>query len=181
MKSVPKNILKKAKNIKLIAMDVDGVLTGGEIIVFDSGEEIKIWDVRDRFAFYFIKLASADIKFAWITGRETKQVSDRAKEIGIDFLYQGCMWKKDALNEIILKLGLKPAEVAYLGDDIVDIPCLRLAGFAVAPKDAPVEIRNEADYVSKAAGGKGVLREVVEIVLEAKGLWKKVLYHYLSR
>lgn len=176
---MPKNIKKIAKEIKLIATDVDGVLTSGEIIILHSGEEVKIWDVRDRYAFSAAKKADAEIKFAWITGRKSKQVELRAKEIGINFLYQECMNKKEALIEICAKLKILPKNVLYIGDDIVDLPALRFAGIAVAPADAFNEVKKHADIVTKKAGGKGVLREAVDIVLRAKGLWHKANAKYL--
>jgi len=176
---MPKNIKLLAKEIKLIASDIDGVLTAGEIIILHSGEEIKIWDVRDRYAFSAAKKADSGIKFAWITGRKSKQVQLRAKEIGIDFLYQECMNKKEALIEICSKLKILPTNVLYIGDDIVDLPALRFAGIAVAPADAFAEVKKQADIVTKKAGGKGVLREVVDIVLRAQGLWHKANAEYL--
>ena len=96
---ISKRIVAKAKKIKLIAMDVDGVLTGGEIIVLESGEEVKFWNVKDRFGFHLLRLSGAPIRLAWITGRKTRQVYDRAKEIGIDDLYQDCMRKREAQGE----------------------------------------------------------------------------------
>jgi 3-deoxy-D-manno-octulosonate 8-phosphate phosphatase (KDO 8-P phosphatase) len=179
MKKMPANVQKLARNIRLIAMDVDGVLTGGEIIVLDSQEEIKFWNVKDRFAFHLVHRSMADIKFAWITGRKSNQVADRAKECGIDRVCQNCMKKKDALDELAREWGLKPEEVLFVGDDLVDIPPFRYAGFAVCPSDAPDEVKEEADYISSFAGGKGVLREVVEIVLKARGLWQKATEGYI--
>lgn len=180
MNMKPKTIGAKAKKIKLIAMDIDGVLTGGEIIVLDSQEEVKIWNVKDRFAFHLVHRSGIDIKFAWITGRQSKQVSDRAKEINIEALYQNCMKKKAALHEIAQRFGLTAEQVAFIGDDLVDIPPLRYAGLAVCPADAPVEVKKEADFVTEARGGRGVLREVVETVLKSQGLWQKATAGYID-
>jgi len=176
----PNKLISKAKKIKLIAMDVDGVLTGGEILIFDSGGEIKIWNVKDRLAFHLVQRSGADIKFAWITGRSSRQVSDRAKEIGIDEFYQGCMHKRKAMDEILKKHSLKPDQAVYIGDDLIDIPVLKVAGLSVCPNDAPEEVKKEVDYVSPLAGGRGVLREIVEAVLKARGLWKAAVKVYID-
>jgi 3-deoxy-D-manno-octulosonate 8-phosphate phosphatase (KDO 8-P phosphatase) len=179
MGSKTASISRKAKKIKLIAMDIDGVLTGGEIIVLDSQEEVKIWNVKDRFAFHLVHRGKIDIKFAWITGRQSRQVSDRAKEINIEVVYQNCMKKKAALEETARRFGLSAAEIAYIGDDLVDVPPLRYAGLAVCPSDAPREVKREADYVTSVPGGAGVLREVVELVLKSRGLWARATEGYL--
>jgi 3-deoxy-D-manno-octulosonate 8-phosphate phosphatase (KDO 8-P phosphatase) len=175
-----KRLAGLARRIKLVAMDIDGVLTGGEMIIMNSGEEIKIWNVKDRFGFHLAYRSGAGIKFAWITGRRSKQAAAQAKEIGIDFLYQDCMRKKDAIEEIMSKTGIKRDEILYIGDDLVDIPVLNFVGIGICPSDAPVELKNAADLVSKLPGGKGVLREAVEMILKAQGLWKKAGRDYLA-
>jgi len=175
-----KNILTKAKKIKLIAMDVDGVLTGGEIIIFDSGGEIKVWNVKDRLAFHLVRRSGAGIKLAWITGRASQQVSDRAKEIGIDEFYQDCMHKKDAILEILAKHNIKPEEALFIGDDLIDIPVFRIVGLSVCPSDAPGEVKKEADYVSPLPGGKGIFREAAELALKARGFWKAAVKGYID-
>jgi 3-deoxy-D-manno-octulosonate 8-phosphate phosphatase (KDO 8-P phosphatase) len=169
-----------ARGIKLIAMDIDGVLTGGEMIIMNSGEEVKIWSVKDRFGFHLVRRSGSRIKFAWITGRRSKQVAMQAKEIGIDFLYQACMKKKEAMEEIMSKTGIKREEILYLGDDLVDIPVLRFVGIGICPSDAPAELKKASGLVSRLPGGKGVLREAVELVLKAQGLWERAGRHYLS-
>jgi 3-deoxy-D-manno-octulosonate 8-phosphate phosphatase (KDO 8-P phosphatase) len=176
---IPAKVRAAARNVKLIAMDIDGVLTAGEVIVLNSGEEVKVWNVKDRFAFHLVKRAGLDIKFAWITGRESPQVKARADEIGIDVLYQSCMKKKEALQEIAGRFSLQPDEILYIGDDLVDIPVLRYVGLALCPKDAPAEVKQAADHATSVPGGRGVLREAVEIVLKSQGNWKKACAGYL--
>jgi 3-deoxy-D-manno-octulosonate 8-phosphate phosphatase, YrbI family len=171
-------IAKKAKNIKLLACDVDGVLTRGEIIVLNSGEEVKIWNVKDGLGYHELKSVFPRIKTAWITGRESEQVKQRAESMGIDYLVQNCMGKKAAFDAILEETGLKASEMAYIGDDIVDIPVLKLAGFSVCPKDAIEEVKKYVDIISPFNGGEGVIRDVIEIILKAKGEWKKVLDRY---
>ncbi|MBN1823590.1 MAG: HAD hydrolase family protein [Endomicrobiales bacterium] len=175
----PKKLQSLAKRVKLLAMDVDGVLTGGEIIMFDTGGEIKIWDVKDRMAFHLIDRSGSGIKVAWITGRSSRQVADRAKEIGIHYYYHGSNDKIHAIKEILAKEGLEPEEALYIGDDILDIPVFRYVGFAICPSDAPAEVKKEADFVSRIRGGKGVVREVIELVLKARGFWKKATEGYI--
>ena len=175
-----KKLTKKAKKIKLIAMDVDGVLTGGEVIILESGEEIKIWNVKDRFAFHYARKGLPSIKYAWITGRKSNSVETCAKEIGIDYLYQNCMDKLDAVKEIVLELGLKLDEVAYLGDDIVDIPVLKNVGLGVCPSDSSSDVRKSSALVSEFPGGKGVFRHVAEIVLKSQNAWKKATCDYIK-
>ncbi len=176
---ITNKIRNLAKSIKLIAMDIDGVLTGGEIIVLDSGKELKIWNVKDGFGFHLAKLSGADIKIAWITGGKSEQVENRSKMLEIDFLYQNCFKKKDALTEIASKLDLKPEETLFIGDDLLDVPAFRFAGLSICPADAPEEVKKEVDYISEIPGGKGVVREVVELVLKSRGLWDKATERYL--
>ena len=171
-------ILKKAKNIKLLACDVDGVLTRGEIIVLNNGEEVKIWNVKDGLGYYELRGTFPRIQTAWITGRESQQVQQRAESMHIDYLVQNCMGKKAALDAILEESGFKASETAYIGDDIVDIAVLGRVGLAICPKDASEEVKKCVDYVSDINGGEGVVREVIELLLKAKGEWKRVLDKY---
>ncbi|MFH1379004.1 MAG: HAD hydrolase family protein [bacterium] len=171
-------ILKKAKKIKLIAMDIDGVLTNGDIIVRESGEEVKIWNVRDRIAFHFAEKSKSHLKFVWITGRGSRQVEQRAAEIKIDSLYQYCMNKKEALCDLMNKYSLSSEKIAFIGDDLIDIPVLNLVGLSMCPADAAIEVLRNVDIISRYNGGKGVLREMVEIILKSKGLWEKLVNEY---
>src|ERR1051326_4151760 len=111
-------IYRRAQKIRLLAMDVDGVLTDGSIIVLDSGEEVKYWNVRDRIGFFMMRRASRKFHTAWITGRKSLQVETRAKEIGLDALYQNCEDKGAAFLETAQKLGVKPEESLFIGDDL---------------------------------------------------------------
>jgi 3-deoxy-D-manno-octulosonate 8-phosphate phosphatase (KDO 8-P phosphatase) len=172
------SLLKRAKNVKLIAMDIDGVLTKGELILLDSGEEVKAWDIKDRLAYTLLKRSGLGIKLAWITGRESKQVSQRAVELKIDYLYQKMAEKLTPYNEILRESGLRPEQTAYIGDDWLDIPVLKRAGFSACPKNTPPEVSRYAHYVSPLDGGCGVLRDVVEIILKGQGAFDKVLALY---
>jgi 3-deoxy-D-manno-octulosonate 8-phosphate phosphatase (KDO 8-P phosphatase) len=179
---IPKGIIDKAKKVKLIAMDVDGVLTGGEIIFYESGsrlKETKIWSVRDRMGFSLLRSAKADLRLAWITGRYCKHVADQAKELKIESFTQDCMDKGTAMKGIMKKFSLKPEQVLYIGDDLVDVPVLKMVGLGVAPNDAIAEVLNVADYITSVPGGKGVFREVVELALKAQGFWSIATAKYL--
>ncbi len=172
-----KEIFKKAKKIKVIGMDIDGVLTKGELIILNSGEEVKIWNIKDRFAYFLVRKFLPGIKLAWITGRESKEVEIRGKELKIEFLYQKCSDKLEYFNKI-LESGYKDEEIAYIGDDWMDIPILKRAGLSISPKDAPNEVKKFVHYISKYDGGCGVFREVVEIILKSRGIYKKVFNLY---
>ncbi len=173
-----KEILDKAKKIKLIATDVDGVLTDGKIVILNSGEELKFWDAYDRFAFTLLRNYAPGMKIAWITGRASPQVAARAKEVGVNYLYQKCMGKIAAVTEILKKENLSVNEIAFIGDDLVDLPVLLRCGFSACPKNAPKEVKEAVNYITDAESGKGVFREIVEIIFKSQGLWKKVLENY---
>ncbi len=175
-----KQVIEKIKKIKMLAMDVDGVLTGGEIIYINDTDEIKIWNVKDRMGFAIAHRAP-EIKLAWITGRESSEVARCAQECQIDALYQKATMKIDAYNELKEKFSLADEQIAYIGDDLIDIPILRLAGLAVSPADAPGEVKKETDLVTKAAGGKGVFRELVELVLKTQGSWDRACERYYEK
>jgi len=170
-----KNLMSSAKNVKLIATDIDGVLTSGEVILLENNEEIKIWNVKDRLAIHLLKQYMPNMKFAWITGRKSKQVELRVKELGIDYLVQGCKDKKKSILDIANSMNIETSQIAYIGDDIIDLCVLNIVGLSVCTKDAVDEVKKISKYISKYDGGKGVLREVVEIILKANNLWKKVI------
>ena len=175
-----KKILEKAKKIRLIALDVDGVLTAGEFIILNSGEEVKIWNIKDRYAYALLKKTGLDIKLAWITARESDQVKIRAEEQKIDFLYQKQINKAQAFEDIAKKTGLNYDNMVFIGDDWIDIPVLRRAGLSICPNDSPEEVKRNSDYTSKYPGGKGVFREVVEIIAKAQNAYKKIIDEYES-
>ncbi len=175
MKKYTKQLLNTASKIKLIATDIDGVLTAGEVIVLESGEEVKMWYVRDRQGLHTLKQNLPNIKIAWITGRKSKQVEIRAKEQKVDFLVQECKDKLKAVIDIANKMSIGLSEIAYIGDDIIDLSVLRKVGLSVCPKDAVVEAKKVSKYISQYDGGKGVFREVCEIVLKANNKWDEII------
>lgn len=172
-----KSLEDKIKKIKMLAMDVDGVLTAGEIIFINDHEEIKIWNVKDRMGFALARRAG-NLKLAWITGRQSREVERCAQECRIDDIYQKATRKIEAYQHLKDKFSLADEEILFMGDDLIDIPILRKVGLAVCPADAPAEVKKEADYVTKTKGGRGVFREVVELVLKTQGTWEKACECY---
>lgn len=179
MKKLNNDLVKRAQKIKLIGMDIDGVLTNGDIIVLESGEEIKLWNVHDRMGFYLVRTAVKPLKLAWITGRSSRQVVSRATEVGIDFLSVGSTNKIPAYENLKKRFNLKDSDIAYIGDDFPDLPLLRRVGLSVAPADAPEEIKSHVHYVTKVPGGGGVFREALELVMKSQGIWEETIAKYL--
>lgn len=172
------NLKDKAKKIKLLILDVDGVMTDGSIILDNMGNEIKAFHVRDG---HGIKIAkSAGLEIAIITGRESKVVERRAIELGIDEVHQMVRDKVETYEKIIRKHRLKDEEVAFIGDDINDYPLLRRVGLSITVADADGHIRKAVDRVTKKGGGKGAVRETIEMILKAQGKWKDVAGIYMA-
>ncbi len=171
-----KKLSEIARNIKLLILDVDGVLTDGSIILDNDGNEFKVFNVRDGHGIKMLE--KAGVKVAIITGRYSKVVERRAKELGIEEVYQRCHIKSVAFEYLIKKLGLKPEEVAYAGDDIVDIPIFKRVGLSIAVSDAVIEAKENAIMVTESRGGRGAVREICELLLKSKGLWDKIMGEY---
>ncbi|QWR78849.1 HAD-IIIA family hydrolase [Candidatus Magnetomonas plexicatena] len=164
---------EKAKPIKLLILDVDGVLTDGSIAFDGSGIEMKTFNVRDGHGIVLLKDHS--IHVAIITGRASEAVTRRAKELGITDVYQKCWDKVKPYEELKTKYNLTDSECAYVGDDIVDIPLLIRVGFSVTVNDGHSEAKAVSSYVTELSGGKGAAREVCELILKAKGLWDTII------
>lgn len=173
MSRYSKEQIKKASIIKAIFFDVDGVLTDGKIVYDENGKEIKSFHVRDGLIISYLK--KAGILTGGISGRESAAVAKRFAELKIDFCHQGIVDKAMAFQKLMDHYKLKAKEVAFIGDDINDLPVFKLAGLAICPADTSDYIKERADLVTKANGGQGVLREVADLVLDAKGLLEKWL------
>jgi len=152
----------------MIIMDVDGVLTDGSIIYSSDGLEFKRFHVHDGYGIF--RGREKGLMFSIISGRTSKVTSIRAKKLEIADLYQGDSDKLNIFQKIKRKYDLKYEEVCFIGDDEFDLPLLRKVGFSAAPSDAVARVRKEVDYITKAKGGRGAVREVIDIILEAKGL-----------
>ncbi|UCG39168.1 MAG: HAD-IIIA family hydrolase [bacterium] len=170
------DLLEAAGKIKLLAFDVDGVLTDGRITYASSGEEIKSFDVRDGHA---VKMAfRAGLEVAIITGRESSIVQRRADELGIRLVYQGAKDKGQVLSSLLSRTGLAPHQISYMGDDVVDLPVLQAVGLSAAPADAVPEVVQRVAMVTEAKGGSGAARELILFVLKAQGLYGKIMERY---
>jgi len=166
-----KNALKK---IKCLAMDVDGVLTDGRIIMDSHGVETKNFDVQDGFGIVFLK--KCGLKTAIISARESGVVAHRAKDLKIDKVYVGVYPKLSAYEDMIKEFKVLDEEVCFIGDDVADLGIMRRCGVAVAVANAVFEVKHIAGYVTVRHGGHGAVREVVELILQAQGLWSPQLY-----
>jgi 3-deoxy-D-manno-octulosonate 8-phosphate phosphatase (KDO 8-P phosphatase) len=162
--------------IELLVLDVDGVLTDGGIHINDDGLESKIFHVRDGAAIVYWKRLGKRV--AIISGRKCRVVDRRAAELGIDRVYQGRLDKRTVLEELLQLEGLLPEQACMVGDDLADIPALRLVGVSVAVNDAVREVKAVAHHVTDQCGGRGAVREVVEWLLRAQGRWSEVVQHY---
>lgn len=178
MSRIPKKILTRLKKIKLLVFDVDGVLTPGDILIHPDGSESKSFDVRDGIAIRFAQ--QAGLQVGLLSGRFSEAVAQRAQDLGIEICVQGSGGKKLDFLEILEKLTLTPEEAAYVGDDIVDLPVLRLAGFAATVSDGCPEAREVAHYVTRAQGGHGAAREIIELILKAQDRWNEVVRQFLE-
>lgn len=173
---VPPQVLARARAIRLVILDVDGVLTDGRIVFGTGGIELKAFDVQDG---HGIKLFHrAGLRTAIITGRTSDIVARRAEELGIVDVIQGALDKVAAYQELVARHALADAQVACVGDDVTDLPLFARAGLAVAVPGAVDEARAAAHYVTRRAGGRGAVREALDMILKAQGLWAHVMGRY---
>lgn len=171
-----KSLREKLQHIKILVMDVDGVMTDGRIIINDDGRETKNFDVRDG---HGIKLVQRyGIEVALLTGRQSEVVKHRANELGITEVHQKIFNKKEVFAEILQKNNLNANQAAFIGDDIIDIPVLKEAGFSATVADAIDIVKKTVDYVTKNKGGRGAVREVCEMLLQAQGRWPEIAAKY---
>ena len=170
-------IERRASRIKLLLMDCDGVLTDGRLWLTQDGEEQKTFDAHDGLGLSL--LHRAGLKSGIISGRTSQAVTRRAGELGIEFVRQGDEHKIEAFEEVLRQAGVDENEVAFVGDDLTDIPIMQRAEFAVAVADAVAETRSAAHYVTRAKGGHGAVREVIEIILKSQGRWNDLVEEYL--
>ncbi|HEY2840475.1 MAG TPA: HAD hydrolase family protein [Pirellulales bacterium] len=169
-------VIKQCQAIELILVDVDGVLTDGSIVFNNEGIEIKRFHIRDGMGVRLWQKAGG--RFGVITGRNSHIVNLRCAELGIEIVRQGTEMKLTAAREILNELGLSPEQLCYVGDDLPDLSAVHFAGLGVAVGDACEEVREAADYVTSAAGGRGAVREVVELILKAQRRWDDLVQTY---
>jgi len=167
-----------SQNIECILSDVDGVLTDGGIVFDNQGIEAKSFHVRDGLGIKLWQLAG--YTFGILTARTSHIVKVRSAELGIDIVRQGFEDKLSIAQQVIAELNLQPEQVCYIGDDLTDLPVMRHVGWAVGVADAVDEIREHANLVTQAPGGRGAVRELVEYLLKEKGRWEELIRHYTT-
>lgn len=169
-------IIQRASKVSLLLIDVDGVLTDGRIVYADYGDELKCFDVQDGAGLVFWNRVG--LKSAIVTARRSRLLKRRAKEMRVDFLARGRLEKLPAYAEVLKRFRVGDEQVCAIGDDLMELPILRRVGLAVAVPNAVQEVKEIAHYTTKRAGGRGAVREVVDLILKAKGLWDHVLQRY---
>lgn len=172
------NFQERAQRIKLLILDVDGVLTDGRIFITADGDELKSFNTLDGHGLKMLQ--STGVQLAIITGRASKGVALRARNLGIDFYFEGIHDKRATLAELLEKTGLEPADCAYIGDDVVDLPVMTRVGLAVAVPEAPSLVQQHAHYVTGASAGQGAVRELCERLLQAQGKFDALMAQYLA-
>jgi 3-deoxy-D-manno-octulosonate 8-phosphate phosphatase (KDO 8-P phosphatase) len=170
--------VKKAQNIRMLLLDVDGVLTNGTIVYTAEGEEYKCFNTQDGLGIRL--LLHEGIRVGLISGRDSKAVLRRAEDLGLTDVYQGIGDKVAVFNTLREKTHISPDAVCFIGDDLVDLPLLAQVGFAVAVANAVHEVKLHADYVTTNPGGNGAVREVCELILKSQGKWDHCLSRYLT-
>ena len=175
---IPADILAKAKNLKLLILDVDGVLTDGKLFFDQEGNEYKCFHARDGHGIKLLRQSGVEI--AVISGRKSKTVELRMKNLGIELIYQGHEHKVAAFNEIIEKLAIAPDQAAHMGDDLLDLPIMKRVGLAIAVNDANFAVKQRADWCTTSLGGLGAVREICDLIMQAQGTFDDILNSYLK-
>jgi 3-deoxy-D-manno-octulosonate 8-phosphate phosphatase (KDO 8-P phosphatase) len=168
----------RARNVRLMAFDVDGVLTDGTLYIATSGEEFKAFNILDGHGLRMLR--DGGVQLAILSGRESPAVVRRAQELGIDHVHQGLKEKLPAFKALCARSGVTAEQCGFVGDDYPDLPVLLRCGFAASVPGAPEAVRSRVHYVTRAAGGRGAVRELCEFVLDAQGRLDRALGRYLA-
>ncbi len=171
-------IIDKAKKLKLLILDVDGVLTDGKLFFDNEGNEYKSFHARDGHGIKLLRQTGVEV--AVISGRKSNSVALRMKSLGIEHVYQGHEDKRAAFIELLNKVGVTPEQVAHVGDDLLDLPIMTRVGLAIAVNDANFAVKEHADWCTSALGGNGAVREVCDFIMQAQGHFDDVLKTYLK-
>jgi 3-deoxy-D-manno-octulosonate 8-phosphate phosphatase (KDO 8-P phosphatase) len=175
-RKVPASVIRRAKAVRMLVLDVDGILTDGRLFYGPGGEAFAAFHIQDG---HGIKMAiRSGLSLAVITGRESEAVARRARELGIVEIHQKAVDKLPVFEDLLAKSGLVASQVACMGDDLPDLPLLRRAGLAISVPDAAGEVRAAAHYVTRRPGGRGAVREAVELLLKSQNHWPAVLERY---
>lgn len=169
-------VYDRLKQIALLLLDVDGVLTDGSIVYNDKGQEIKSFNAKDGLGIRL--LMDAGIRVGVVTGRRSPALVHRCRNLGIELIFDGIRDKAVALEQIVAQVGLDKHQIAFIGDDLPDLSIMKRVGVAVAVGDASAAVREKAAMVTTAFGGSGAVREVCEAILEAKGLWQTIMERF---
>lgn len=175
----PMTIEERARRVRLLLFDVDGVLTDGTVIMYADGSESKGFNIKDGAAIVWAQRAGLPVGL--LSSRSSGATAQRAAQLAVRIVQQGVSSKEQAFETILRETGVDERAVAYMGDDLLDLPVLRRAGLAAAPADAAADVRRQAHWVSSFAGGRGAVRELIEVVLQAQELWENVLAEYGGR
>ena len=168
----------KASQIKLLLFDVDGVLTDGKILLHADGSESKQFDIKDGTGIIWAQRAGLTVGL--LSARTSAATGQRAAQLGITLVHQGVVSKLESYEQIVDSLLLEDEQVAYMGDDVLDLPVLLRVGLATAPADAVEDVRSRVDWVSTASGGQGAARDLIEVILRAQGRWDAILAEYVE-
>lgn len=164
--------------IKLLLLDVDGVLTDGSITYSDSGEQIKTFNSRDGLGLRL--LMDSGVRVGIITGRRSKALRYRCENLGITLLFDDIKDKSTALEKIIHQTKIPACNIAFIGDDLIDLPVMKKIGISICVSDAPEELKKHSHIITTREGGRGAVREICESILKAKGVWETILNRYIS-
>ncbi len=171
------SVIEKAKSIRIVIFDVDGVLTDGTLYFTDSGEEIKAFNSRDGHGMKMLK--ASGVELAIITARESRSVKLRAENLNITLLYQGEKNKLKVFESLVTKLKLDMSSCAYVGDDLIDLPVMTRCGLSICVHSSPILVKKHAHYVTNSEGGQGAVREVCEMIMRSQGTLDEQLEKYL--
>lgn len=168
----------KLADIRILLLDVDGVLTDGSIVYTDSGEQIKQFNSKDGLGLRL--LMDAGIQVGIVTGRTSNALLHRCRNLKLDLIFDGVQDKRTVIKDISDKTGIPPGNMAFAGDDLIDLPIMKRVGVSFCVADGTKEVQKEATFITRARGGHGAVREICEQILKAKGLWDKALNRFLS-
>jgi 3-deoxy-D-manno-octulosonate 8-phosphate phosphatase (KDO 8-P phosphatase) len=179
VQSLDERLIARAKQVRLLLLDVDGVLTDGTLIISSQGSESKGFNTQDGFGIRLLQEAGIDVGV--ITARRSTVVMTRCEDLKMKYVYQGSNDKLQAYNDILQKSGAKPFEVGYMGDDWLDLILLKRVGFAAAPANAVSEVKEAVHHTTSQRGGSGAVREICDLILQAKGVHQQLLQSYMNR
>lgn len=178
MPATTEELEARARSLRLLLLDVDGVLTDGTVAISSSGEELKGFSIRDGAAVLWAQRAGLEVGL--LSGRASDATARRAAELQVSLVLQGVQDKRAAYLQLVTSRGLKDEQVAYMGDDLIDLPVLRRVGLSAAPRDACEDVRQRVHYVTEAYAGHGAVREFIELILRGRGRWEALIRTHLS-